>query len=359
MIPMRRIPTLPQELIVEIFLWLPVMSLMRFRCVSKFFDALVLDSDFTHVHHLRSMTRDGGTRFLMGKAEDLYAVDLNKDGNTSRWNFDRHDQYFNGPCVNGSYCIWKYDKEPVRIFNPSIRKMIVLPYQRKNSHSIKSLYYYSLGYEPVEKKYKVLMQVHNSSGLAQSFILTLSIDKLWREIKDSINFFPCYSMKVCSIKGFIYMMDYSKNSIVAFDLRAENFRVIGLGDDIRKNIFDYDLIEVKGKIALLDCWGSFTGRNDLWILENFEKEEWKSHGIHIPSQWKDVEDILKPKYGPPQGFCDSRDGEIIFIAVKNNILFCYFYDVEKISWRYLEIHGAPIEDEINGINIYVESLYLC
>ncbi|KAG5588522.1 hypothetical protein H5410_048956 [Solanum commersonii] len=322
MIPMRRIPTLPQELIVEIFLWLPVMSLMH----------------FTHVHHLRSMTRDGGTRFLMGKAEDLYAVDLNKDGNTSRWNFDRHDQYFNGPCVNGSYCIWNYDKEPVIIFNPSIRKMIVLPYQRKNSHSIKSLYYYSLGYEPVEKKYKVLMQVHNSSGLAQSFIFTLSIDKSWREIKDIINFFPCYSMKVCSIKGFIYMMDYSNNSIVAFDLSVENFKVIGLGDDICKNIFDYDLIEVKGKVAL---------------LEKFEKEEWKSHGIHIPSQWNNVEDILKPKYGPPQGFCDSRDGEIIFIAVKNNILFCYFYDVEKISWRYLEIHGAPIEDEINGINIYM------
>ncbi|KAG5568214.1 hypothetical protein H5410_064773 [Solanum commersonii] len=72
MIPMKRIPTLPQEQIVEIFLWLPVMSLMCFRCVSKYFDALVLDSDFTHVHHLHSMTRDGGTKFLMGKAEDLY-----------------------------------------------------------------------------------------------------------------------------------------------------------------------------------------------------------------------------------------------------------------------------------------------
>ncbi|KAG5570924.1 hypothetical protein H5410_060690 [Solanum commersonii] len=75
-------PTLPQDLIVEIFLSLLVMSLMRFRCVSKVFDALVLDSDFTYVHHLRSMTRDGGTRFLMGKAEDLYAIDLNEDGNT-------------------------------------------------------------------------------------------------------------------------------------------------------------------------------------------------------------------------------------------------------------------------------------
>ena len=142
-------------------------------------------------------------------------------------------------------------------------------------------------------------------------------------------------------------------------MRAENFRVIGLGDDICKNIFDYDLIEVNGKIALLDCWGSFTGRNDLWILENPEKEEWKSHGIQIPSHWKDLEDILKPKYGPPQGFCDSRDGEIIFIAAKDNILFCYFYDVGEVSWRCLEIHGPPIEDEINGINIYVESLYLC
>ncbi|KAK4733869.1 hypothetical protein R3W88_008130 [Solanum pinnatisectum] len=279
---------------------------MCFRCVSKFFNALVLDLAFTLVHHLRSMTRDGGTRFLMGKAEDLYV----------------------------------YDNEPVRIFNPSTRKMVVLPYQRKNSHSIKSLYYYSLGYEPEEKKYKVLMQVQNSSGHARNFIYTLSIDKSWRKIKDIINFF-------------------SHNSIVAFDLRAENFRVIGLGDDIYKNLFDYDLIEVKEKIALLDCWGSFTGRNNLWILENLEKEEWKNHGIHIRTQWKDVEDILKPKYGPPQGFCDSRDGEIIFIETKNNILFCYFNDVGKISWRYLEIHGAPIEDEINGINIYVESLYLC
>ncbi|KAH0634403.1 hypothetical protein KY284_037189 [Solanum tuberosum] len=192
MMPMRRIPTLPQELIIDIFLWLPVMSLMRFRCVSKFFDALVLDSDFTHVHCLRSMTRDGGKKFLMGKIEDLYAVDLNEDGNTSRWNFDCHDQYFNGPCVNGSYCIWKHDKEPVRIFNP----------------------------------------------------------------------------------------------------------------------------KVKGKIALLDCCGSFTGRNDLWILENFEKEEWKSHGIHIPLQWKDVEDILKPKYGPPQGFCDSQFFNLLTVSCK-------------------------------------------
>ncbi|KAG5568213.1 hypothetical protein H5410_064772 [Solanum commersonii] len=204
--------------------------------------------------------------------------------------------------------------------------MVLLPYQRKNSHSVESLYYYSLGYEPVEKKYKLLMQVDNSRRHVQNFIFTLSKDKSWRKIE-----------------GVIYMMDYSKKSIVAFNLRAGNFRVIEL---------------VKGKIALLDSWGCFTGQNDLWILENSKKEEWKSHGIHIPPQLKDTEDISKPKYCPPQGFYDSRDGEIIFIAMKNSILFCNFYDVEKNSWRYLEIHGAPTEDGINVINFYVETQYL-
>lgn len=78
---------------------------MRFRCVNKFFDALVLDSNFIHVHHLHSMIREGGTKFLMWKTENLYAVDLNENGNICRWKFDCHNRYNNGPCVNGSYCI--------------------------------------------------------------------------------------------------------------------------------------------------------------------------------------------------------------------------------------------------------------
>ncbi|KAG5615433.1 hypothetical protein H5410_015257 [Solanum commersonii] len=125
------------------------------------------------------------------------------------------------------------------------------------------------------------MQVDNSRGHVQNFIFTLSIDKSWRKIEGIFDFFPCFSIKSYSIKGVVYMMDYTKKSIVAFDVRAENFRKI-----LKK-----------------------------------KKKEWKSHGIHIPPQWKDVEDIAKPKYCPPQGFYDSHDGEIISIAMK------YFYFV--------------------------------
>ncbi|KAG5590778.1 hypothetical protein H5410_041292 [Solanum commersonii] len=56
--------------------------------------------------------------------------------------------------------------------------------------------------------------------------------------------------------------------------------------------------------------------------------------------WKDVEDILKQKYGPPQGFCDPRDGEIIFIVVKNNIYFVTFLMLKKVIgdiWKFTEL----------------------
>lgn len=166
------------------------MSLMRFRCISKFFNTLVLDADFIYVHHQRSMIRNGGTKFLMTDIKDLYEIELNKDGKTSRWKFNCHGQYFNGLCVNGVYCIWNDFNEFVRIFNPSRRKIILLPSRRKNlSQSFNSLYNYSLGYEPVEKKYKVLMHAANSHRRIRNFIFTLSVDKSWRKAKSTIDFF--------------------------------------------------------------------------------------------------------------------------------------------------------------------------
>lgn len=81
------------------------------------------------------------------------------------------------------------------------------------------------------------------------------------KLKALLIFFP--NTKSCSISGVIYILDYSTKSIVVFDLRAENFRIIGLGNEIRDNILNYGLIEVKGKVALLDRCECFSGRNDL------------------------------------------------------------------------------------------------
>lgn len=158
------------------------------------------------------------------------------------------------------------------------------------------------------------MHFQNSRGNIWNFIFTLSINKTWRKIKSITDgFFPCFAKKSCSNKRVIYMLNFMKNLMVAFDLRCENFRIIWLGNDICEKRFNYDLIEVKGKLALLDCCGCFACRNDLWILENLEKQEWKSHVIHVPPQWKVVEDMLKPLYCSAQVLYDSPDNEIILL----------------------------------------------
>ncbi|PHT97142.1 hypothetical protein BC332_33932 [Capsicum chinense] len=45
-------------------------------------------------YYLCSMTRDSGTKFLMGRWNDLYNIELKEDGKASRWNFDYHGKYF-------------------------------------------------------------------------------------------------------------------------------------------------------------------------------------------------------------------------------------------------------------------------
>lgn len=58
----RRTPTsafvVPEDLIVEILSFLPVKSLLQFRCVSKSWKTLISDSTFVKLHLNRSSTRN-------------------------------------------------------------------------------------------------------------------------------------------------------------------------------------------------------------------------------------------------------------------------------------------------------------
>ncbi|PHT85261.1 hypothetical protein T459_07367 [Capsicum annuum] len=100
--PSTKNPTI----IVEIFSWLPVTSLMQFRCVSRFLNSLVSKSDFVDIHQCRSMTREGAIKLLVRKSEGFYILEQSENGKASRGNFDNlhydHVMYLNGriwsPC---------------------------------------------------------------------------------------------------------------------------------------------------------------------------------------------------------------------------------------------------------------------
>lgn len=66
-------------------------------------------------------------------------------------------------CVNGLFCSWYKSSQPVAIFNPSTREVRFLT---EVDHVDDSKFYFSLGFDPEEKMYKLLMTSTIPMGFA-------------------------------------------------------------------------------------------------------------------------------------------------------------------------------------------------
>ncbi|XP_019240913.1 PREDICTED: F-box protein At5g65850-like isoform X2 [Nicotiana attenuata] len=119
--------SIPQEIMYEIFSWLPVKSLVRFKCVTKFCNSLATESDFLNIHVRRSMTRPGGTEFFSHETRPVfYTTGQIEDGRASASLLQIDDFYYHAPAysgldyVNGLFCFWGPTfAGPAAIFNPS------------------------------------------------------------------------------------------------------------------------------------------------------------------------------------------------------------------------------------------------
>nr|XP_009797637.1 PREDICTED: putative F-box protein At5g52620 [Nicotiana sylvestris] len=177
---------------------------------------------------------------------------------------------------------------------------------------------YSLGFEAEEKKYKVLLITqHVKEGYRKQLILTLGIDKSWREIK-SISPHVLSKPGIC-ISGVIYRFAYHNGrAIAAFDVKSEKFNtIIALWNAyIWEN--DYKLIEVKDKLAVIGYQKYRRGYIQLWILEQRPVEEWETLEIPFPSLLNDIRSRVTSAF-------TSCDGEIVFILnIKPGTLWIIF-----------------------------------
>ncbi|KAG5614126.1 hypothetical protein H5410_013950 [Solanum commersonii] len=358
-----QIKAIPEEIIFEIFSQLPVKSLIRYRCISKFYNSLVSESDFVNLHHCRSMTRVGGRKYLMHQPEGFYTAELKEDGIGSFTHIEDfhtyskyYPTYYRSMCVNGLFCAWS-DVQHVVICNASTREVRFLPSLNECMHPNSSLYFYSIGFEPEKKKHKICLSivVNVLEGYTRNWVFTLDTDKLWRQTK-SIDCFMS-QQRIC-LNGVIYILSYdcltSKLKIVAFDVGAETFRILTCPYSSTSHNYDYELIEVKGKLVVLKCKNNWERDIKLWILE---KDDWESHIINIPLPWKNFGIWESLNF-----MCTNWDNheDIIFESNIMKIGVCDYisYDITRKSWREFKVENFSANNLCNNTSGYVESLFL-
>ncbi|KAG5629440.1 hypothetical protein H5410_001157 [Solanum commersonii] len=261
--------SIPQDIVIEILSWLPVKSLMRFKCVTKFFNSLVFKSNFTDIHRCRSLTRSGGKKLFLHGSKFYFTSDPQKeDGINSasilqiesfgELSFYIHvDPRLN--CVNDLFLLWQpLSVQPATILNPSTREVKLLPSLIEGFSSC----HYSLDFEPEEKKYKVLLTAkYDQEGYTKN------------------------RPRIC-INGVIYRFVFHRGllDIAEFDVKTENSKLIALGDALHG--WSYEFIELKGKLVVIDYVTRSHEYIHLLVLEQTRKEkEWKSHIIQLPSTW--------------------------------------------------------------------------
>ncbi|XP_049406429.1 F-box/kelch-repeat protein At3g23880-like [Solanum stenotomum] len=175
------------ELVVEILLKLPIKSLLKFKCVSKSWLALISSSEFvkTHLrlnannkeytHHkvmMRCISNYGfkscSLTSLFNESRVTEAKDLDYPTKSYGLERDRYDVFIVGS-VNGLICLVNDDKE-LLLWNPSIRKYKKLPYP-KTSLPLQGdpRRAYGFGYDEVHEDYKVVIFNEIETNMIREF----------------------------------------------------------------------------------------------------------------------------------------------------------------------------------------------
>ncbi|KAG5629451.1 hypothetical protein H5410_001168, partial [Solanum commersonii] len=173
--------------------------------------------DIYNTHRCRCVTHPGGTKFL--KEHEKYSVQI-QSFDAIPFNIP-HLKWPRLNCVN----------QPAAILNPSTREVRLLPSLIDDF----CLWHYSFGFEPEEKKYKIIATTNHVRGsYTERWVFTLGIDESWREVNSSFHNFAFHNEFV----------------IAGFDVKSEIFKFSVLGNNATPWCH-YELIEVKGKLAAI------------------------------------------------------------------------------------------------------------
>ncbi|PHT60858.1 hypothetical protein T459_35291 [Capsicum annuum] len=182
---------LQEEIIMDILSRLPVLSLLRFKCVSKCWMTLISEPYFTLKHLNRAKNNEHSQKILVLHGEfplhcsslstaSLSSVQLAEDVRKLDWPSNPRPWRFRMYCCYDGLVLIKlrdypqYARARLLLWNPSTRESTVLP---RTEFSLTKDYSFGLGYDSTSDDYKIL----KIDDAARCEILALKSGS-WRKI---------------------------------------------------------------------------------------------------------------------------------------------------------------------------------
>lgn len=188
---------IPWDLVIDILSWLPVISLLRLKCVSKAWNTLINDSKFIQLHRNRSLEREANQPYLLLKDSSntppsFYSIHtLPIDGfiNFTQLNFATKLNIdfptLVGTC-HGLFCFSNVSMNKLVLYNPFNASKKIITCESNYNHYSSS---FGLAYDAKQNDFKVVHVSRQCDLSRQCDIKVYSLkNKYWEVIKGCFPF---------------------------------------------------------------------------------------------------------------------------------------------------------------------------
>ncbi|XP_052209385.1 F-box protein CPR1-like [Diospyros lotus] len=352
---------LPAEILADILSRLPVKPLLRIRCVSKPWCALIDSSSFVKLHLNRSLETKTNLSFIL-RDDHLHSVDFDSmDGVAEAMSLDHHplrcQDYGTevwGSC-DGLICM-SNALDTVVLWNPNTRKSRKLPYspvEFEDASKFHACRVYGFGYDSASDDYKVVRIVALRSNDLSAFRYEVKVYSLKANSWHRAGKFPHYPnlKRTCGVlaNGSLHWVvtqgfDVRKDgSIVAFDLAREDYHVVPQPDYSDMNFFM--LVHSLGGCLSIFC-NYYLSRVDIWVMKEYD----------VKASWTRLISVAQPgvigpfQYLRPVTY--SKDGREVLLEQDSSRLI--WYDLKLKRARDVRIQGT--QDMMMQMELCVGSL---
>ncbi|KAL5712935.1 hypothetical protein ACHQM5_015057 [Ranunculus cassubicifolius] len=353
---------LPYELLYNILLKLPTLSLLTCKCVSKSWLSLVQDLRFIATFEAKFQPKKPlEWEIKDGPKLEVYSVDENGAA-TTMGRYRPSALISDTRYSNGLVCVYNKKEFRLDVLDLTTEVLIQLP-QQQHFLFDSGEFGFEFGVDLCARKHKVLswMEYKDSNFRPSNFqvlIFEENNTSSWKLLQNTPQNLPYLGQSETTANGSIFWFCF--NLIVSFNLSTEKFRIIERPDMMNTLNFRLRMFGFEGGLCLIEQpvpMSKDTNKEKLkahfdiramWMLKDIETSGWvKMKDITLPFE-------LKPKDLCHCSFFSARSNELLIGSTGcGRVLFVYSFLTQQFSrinvTEFSELNTAGVKESCREV----------